>query len=153
MKFSTRSRYGLRACLILAENTDTPVSAATLERETAVSGKYLEKIMRMLSSRGIVTATRGQSGGYSLSRPPREVGVGEIVRALEDDLEVADCAGSGKCRNCAGGLVWSRVYDSINKALDEMTLGSLLSEFSKEQKEGAENGQKNIPGSCGDNRG
>ena len=67
--------------------------------------------------------------------------------------QLADCAGSGKCRNCAGGLVWSRVYDSINKALDEMTLGSLLSEFSKEQKEGAENGQKNIPESCGDNRG
>ena len=153
MKFSTKSRYGLRACLLLAENYGAPISAATLERETAVSGKYLEKIMRMLSSRGIVNATRGQNGGYSLSRSPEKVGVGEIVRALEDDIEIADCAGHGTCRNCAGGLVWSRVYDSINKALDEMTLGSLLQEFAEEKGERGNGRQKNISGPCGDDRG
>ena len=37
-------------------------------KEIAVSGKYIEKIMRMLSGKGIVTAERGVSGGYKLTR-------------------------------------------------------------------------------------
>ena len=150
MKLSTKSKYGLRACCALAAADGRPVSASTLEKEIAVSGKYLEKIMRMLASRGIVAASRGQSGGYYLTRPPAEVGVGEIVRALEDDMEIASCASGGGCSSCAGGLVWRRVYESINAALDAMTLGSLLKEFADKKEERKEDGKENLSGSCGD---
>lgn len=150
MKLSTRSRYGLRACLALAANRSGPLSAAALEKEIAVSGKYLERLMRMLASRGIVAAQRGKSGGYELTRPPDEVGVGEIVRALEDDMEFTDCAARGGCRGCAGALVWSRVYESINAALDAMTLGSLLEEYGG--MENAENRTEDLSRSCRDDR-
>lgn len=149
MKLSTKSKYGLKACLALAGAGEKPLSAAALEKEIGVSGKYLEKIMRMLSARGVVSAARGQSGGYYLTRPPEEVGVGEIVRALEDDMEITDCAAHGGCRNCAGSLVWTRVYESINAALDRMTLGSLLLEYA----EAKEDGKENLSRSCGDHCG
>ena len=77
------------ACHILGKNyPDGTVSASTLENMISVSGKYLEKIMRMLSARGIITANRGASGGYYLAKPPSEIKIGEIVRALEDDMEI-----------------------------------------------------------------
>ena len=89
MKLSSKTHYGLMACHILGENYDKgPVSASVLESRISVSGKYLEKIMRMLSGRGIVSATRGKEGGYFLAAPPEEIKIGDIVRALEDDMEI-----------------------------------------------------------------
>ena len=127
MKLSSKTHYGLMACHILAENyPENTVSASVLESRISVSGKYLEKIMRMLSSRGIITANRGASGGYYLAKPPEEIKIGEIVRALEDDMQIIDCVGKdGKCR-CPSQAVWKRLYDGINQVLDGMTLKQML---------------------------
>ena len=127
MKLSSKTHYGLMACHILAENyPDNTVSASVLENRISVSGKYLEKIMRMLSARGIITANRGASGGYYLAKPPSEIKIGEIVRALEDDMQIIGCVSKdGKCC-CPSQAVWKRLYDGINDVLDSMTLQQML---------------------------
>ena len=77
MKLSSKTHYGLMACHILATNyPDNLVSASLLEKQIAVSGKYIEKIMRMLSTRDIVIATRGANGGYTLARAPKDITIG-----------------------------------------------------------------------------
>lgn len=86
MKLSSKAHYGLQACQILAGRYGDAVSATELEEKIGVSGKYLEKIMRILTQNSIVTARRGASGGYMLVRPPERTTVGEITRALEDDM-------------------------------------------------------------------
>ena len=127
MKLSSKTQYGLMACHILADNyPNNAVSASALEARIAVSGKYLEKIMRMLSSRGIIAASRGASGGYYLAKAPEEIKIGEIVRALEDDMQIIDCVGSGKKCCCPSQAVWKRLYDGINEVLDSMTLQQML---------------------------
>ena len=128
MKLSSKTHYGLMACHILAQNyPDTPVSASTLEGHISVSGKYLEKIMRMLSKRNIVSANRGASGGYYLARPPKDISVGEIVRALEDDIEIIECVkDGGKCKCCPSSGVWKKLYDGINEILDSMSLEQVI---------------------------
>ncbi len=128
MKLSSKTHYGLMACYILGRNyPDKVVSASTLENYISVSGKYLEKIMRMLSSRGIVTASRGASGGYFLTRPPEEITVGEIVRALEDDIEIIECVKSDrKCKCCPSSIVWKKLYEGINDLLDAMNLKQVI---------------------------
>ena len=126
MRLSSKSQYGLKACFILAQNyPDRCVSASHLEKEIAVSGKYIEKIMRMLSGAGIVTAERGVTGGYKLRRDPASITIGDVARALEDNMEIADCITS-TCEKCASGEVWRRLYDGINAVLDSMTLHSVL---------------------------
>ena len=128
MKLSSKTHYGLIACHILGMNyPDTPVSASTLESQISVSGKYLEKIMRMLSKRNIVSANRGASGGYYLARPPKDISVGEIVRALEDDIEIIECVkDGGKCKCCPSSGVWKKLYDGINEILDSMSLEQVI---------------------------
>lgn len=129
MKLSSKAHYGLKACYILAENyPDNTVSASTLEKEISVSGKYLEKIMRILSSRDIIAATRGASGGYYLKRPPCEITVGEIVRALEDDMEIVNCIGK-PCVMCPTSAVWKKLYDGINAVLDGITVRQMVEDF------------------------
>lgn len=128
MKLSSKTHYGLMACHILGNNyPDSAVSASTLEAQISVSGKYLEKIMRMLGKRGIVSANRGASGGYYLAKAPKEITIGEIVRALEDDMEIIECVkDGGKCKCCPSSGVWKRLYEGINDILDSMTLEQML---------------------------
>ena len=118
----------MRACHLLGlaypENT---VSATALETQIGVSGKYIEKIMRMLSSREIVSASRGANGGYYLARSPKEITIGEIVRTLEDDMEIVECVKTdGKCKCCPSSKVWKKLYDGINDLLDGITLEQMI---------------------------
>jgi Rrf2 family protein len=127
MKLSSKTHYGLMACNVLASNPDVAVSASVLEAQISVSGKYLEKIMRMLSKRNIVSANRGASGGYFLSRPPKDITVGEVVRALEDDMEIIECVKTdGKCKCCPSSGVWKKLYKGINDILDSITLEQMI---------------------------
>ncbi len=128
MKLSSKTHYGLMACHILGKNyPDNPVSASTLESHISVSGKYLEKIMRMLSRRGIVTANRGATGGYFLAKTPEQITIGQIVRALEDDMEIIECVkDDGKCKCCPSSGVWKKLYAGINGILDGMTLRQMI---------------------------
>ncbi|MBQ3492927.1 MAG: Rrf2 family transcriptional regulator [Clostridia bacterium] len=128
MKLSSKTKYGLKACHFLGINyPDNTVSASTLESYVSVSGKYLEKIMRMLSSRNVVSANRGANGGYYLSRPPKDITIGEIVRALEDDMEIIECVKEdGKCKCCPSSGVWKRLHKGINQLLDSMTLEQMI---------------------------
>lgn len=129
MKLSSRSRYGLKALYILAENYPDRVSATALERGINVSSKYIEKIMRELGKAGLVAAERGASGGYALSRPPSQVRVGDIVRTLEEEMEFVSCiAGGNKCV-CPTKSVWKKLYDGINELLDSITLGDMLEDY------------------------
>lgn len=128
MKLSSKTHYGLIACHILAKNYNIePVSASALQNKISVSGKYLEQIMRMLSKRGIIKATRGTSGGYSLAKAPEEITIGEIVRALEDDIKIIECVDKGgKCKCCPSSIVWKKLYNGINDLLDGMTLKQMI---------------------------
>lgn len=128
MKLSSKTHYGLMACHVLGKSypKDT-VSASVLESKISVSGKYLEQIMRMLSKRNIVSASRGANGGYYLTRSPKEISVGEIVRALEDDMEIIECVkGDAKCKCCPTSGVWKKLYEGINDILDDMNLEQMI---------------------------
>ncbi len=128
MKLSSKTHYGLMACHVLGRNyPDTAVSASALESYISVSGKYIEQIMRMLSKRNIVVANRGANGGYYLARPPKDITVGEIVRALEGDMEIIECVKTqGKCKCCPSSKVWKKLYDGINDLLDGITLEQMI---------------------------
>lgn len=124
MKLSSKSHYGLIAVNLLAKNYNKQaVSATALEKAISVSGKYIEQIMRLLIKRNIVVGSRGANGGYSLARAPEEISVGEIVRALENDMKIIECLdGNGNCKCCPSSMVWKKLYKGINEILDGITL-------------------------------
>ena len=128
MKLSSKTHYGLMACHILAKNYGVaPVSATELEKAVNVSGKYLEKIMRMLSARDIITATRGINGGYSLKKQPKDITIGDIVRTLEDDMEIIQCVSKDSpCKCCPSARVFKKLYNGINEVLDGMNLQQMI---------------------------
>ena len=128
MKLSSRSRYGLRLCYILAENYPAHVSATVLEKGINVSNKYIEKIMRLLIKEKLVSAERGVTGGYYLVNSPENVTVGQIIRALEEDMQFIVCVSEGNSCVCPTKNVWQKLNKGINDVLDSITLQSMLDE-------------------------
>lgn len=129
MKLSSKSRYGLRAMVYIAERGEV-VSLASVARDTATSEAYLEQLFSLLKKASLVKSVRGANGGYKLAKAACKITIGEIVRALEDELEIVDCI-SGECEskcNCISHRVWRTLYDAINNALDSITLAGVLSE-------------------------
>lgn len=149
MKISTKGRYGLRAALDLAMNSETEaVSLSSIAERQHISVSYLEQLVSKLRKAGIVNSIRGAQGGYVLAKPANEISVGDILRALEGDLHPVDCAEvSGKESVCEGAelcvskFVWKRISDSISQAVDTLMLSDLAKEgkalLSKKTEESA----------------
>ena len=83
MKFSSQEEYGLRCLLQLSRRG--PGASMTIPEISAAEGlsvPYVAKLVRILRQDGFVKSSRGQSGGYTLTRPPAEIIVGEVLAAL-----------------------------------------------------------------------
>lgn len=152
MKLSTKGRYGLRAVLDLALNSETEaVALSSIAERQSISISYLEQLIAKLRKAGIVESIRGAKGGYVLARPAEEISVGDILRALEGDLNPVDCAelageGEHSCGAsdiCVTKYVWKRISDSINNAVDTLMLSELVQE-SREVQAGKKEKKNNI---------
>lgn len=135
MKMSTKGRYGLRALIDLAQYSDVePVSVTSIAARQGISERYLEQLVSKLKKAGLITSIRGASGGYVLAKPMEEISVGEVLRALEGNIEPVECSGiqsesgcnSSEC--CVSKIVWQKINDSVNQAVDGIMLGELVLE-------------------------
>lgn len=132
-KLSTRSSYGLRACLALACSFGgPPLPTTTLAKENNIPRRYLEQILSALRQKGLVDSTRGQKGGYCLARSPVELTVGDVVRAVEGEMEPILCSvpelRSESCRTHTGCISRRLCYDletTLMRVLDGTTLEDL----------------------------
>lgn len=136
MKISTKGRYGLRAVLDIAMNSETEaVALSSIAERQHISVSYLEQLVSKLRKAGIVNSIRGAQGGYVLAKPAEEISVGDILRALEGDLHPVDCSevsgSDGVCQGadvCVSKFVWKRISDSISQAVDTLMLSELAEE-------------------------
>ena len=143
MKLSTRGRYGLRAVIDIALfGQKEAVAISQIAQRQELSESYLEQLMSRLRKAGIVKSVRGAQGGYQLARGADTISVGDILRALEGDLNPVDCLAltgdGGGCSGedlCVTKYVWKRISESINETVDSIMLSTLLEE-SRQAHEG-----------------
>lgn len=95
MRYSTRTRYGLRFLINLAGRpAGSCVQLAEIAREEGVSVKYLEQIVRVLRPAGILRSARGAKGGYALAKSPDAIRMDEVFERLEGHISpVESCTG------------------------------------------------------------
>ena len=100
MKISTRTEYGIRVLVTLARvgPDDACLSLTEIARREKLPHAYLEQLVGDLRRAGLVSATRGQAGGYRLARPADEIAMTDAVRALEGPLSFG---GSSRRVTCA----------------------------------------------------
>ncbi|KOH43579.1 RrF2 family transcriptional regulator [Sunxiuqinia dokdonensis] len=96
MKFSTKTRYGIRAMLEIAKDeSQNGVFQKDIALNQDLSVKYLDQIICGLKTAGLIINLRGKKSGYILTRPPAEITMLDIHNAFEPGICVIDCMATG----------------------------------------------------------
>ncbi len=131
MQLSTRGRYAARAMFELAlHHGQEPLRLHQIARSQGIPGRYLEQMMVMLVSCGLVRSTRGRRGGFSLAKPPDAIVLSDVVQAVEGSLALVDCVDDGKlCERtnlCITHDIWKKVKEAMFQVLDSITLADMV---------------------------
>ena len=131
MKLSTRSRYGTRLLLDMAQNyQEGPLHLTSIANRQGISVKYLEQIIIPLKKAHYVSSVRGPKGGHVLARPPEQITVGEIVALLEDGVNLVECSERpevcDRSENCVTRHIWREAARAMFAKLNSITLADLL---------------------------
>src|SRR5579871_5592806 len=87
MKFSAQEEYGLRCLLQIARlGPDGSMTIPEISRVEGLTPTHVAKLTMILRKGGFLSSTRGQTGGYTLSRPPEQIQVGDVLEALGGKL-------------------------------------------------------------------
>jgi Rrf2 family protein len=131
MKFPTKSRYGIRLMLDLAQHYNQgPIQLGDIAKRQDISVKYLEQIIIPLKKERYVKSVRGPRGGHILAKPPEEINVGEIVALLERGDTLTECSVNpqvcDRSETCPTRFVWKEAAKAIFERLSGITLADLV---------------------------
>ncbi len=135
MKFSSQEEYGLRCMLRIGQSkSPTGLTIPEISQLEGLSTANVGKILRALRLGGFIESTRGQTGGYKLSRSPEEIIIGEVLailggRLFEEDF-CSDHSGTEMiCTHtidCSLRSLWRTIQLLLDSVLGKMTLKDLL---------------------------
>jgi Rrf2 family protein len=135
MKISARDEYACSAVLELALNYDgeTPVRVQDIAQRQRIPMKFLFQIMQILKRVDIVRSRRGTEGGYTLSRPPAQITVGDVLKAVGGPFVQLSCLESAnfaddceKLSSCQFKPIWMELDRAIAGVLNNITFEELV---------------------------
>ena len=131
MKFSTRTRYGIRAILEIAINENgTGVYQKDIAINQKLSNKYLDHIISSLKIAGLICNVKGKKSGYILTKSPEQITMLDIHNAFEPQICVVEClSGIFECEmqsSCVTQEFWQGLNNQIEDYLKGVSLADLL---------------------------
>jgi Rrf2 family protein len=135
VKLSVKSDYAARAVLGLARHypSGAVLRVESLAAEQGVPGNYLVQILIELKAQGIVRSLRGKEGGYMLARPPGQVTLGEVLRAVHGVVFDTPALSDPECPKELR-RAWQRMQQAVDAAADAITFQQLLEEEAAKEK-------------------
>ena len=132
MYVSAKADYGMCAVLELArsysQDDQALVTSEYIATEQDIPAKFLEGILRELRQANIVISRRGPDGGYRLARPPQEITVADVVRALDGPLAAVKGQRPEDVVHPQSSLsdVWIALRAAMRSVLEEITIDQAL---------------------------
>ena len=129
MKLSVKSDYACRAVEALARHhpSERPLCIEEIARRQALPANYLVQILNDLRSKGLIQSRRGKAGGYTLARPPAEITVGDVLRAVNGEIvELSALASTASPVEIQ--RVWERLKRRTEEVVDGITFEQLCAE-------------------------
>lgn len=141
MKFSVQEEHGLRCLLRIAENYETKqgITIPEISEAERLTPHTTAKILRQLRIAGFLESERGQSGGYTLAKPPDKIMIGEVFDALggrlfDEDFCKTRAGNTSICTHSIDCSLRSLWY-IIQKAVDDVTVNLSLKDLMKSEDE------------------
>ncbi len=99
MRLTQQTDYAFRMLIYLAVHRERSGPVQDVAENYGISRSHLLKVALKLGRLGYVKTARGRSGGIALARAPEDINLGEVIRAMEDDLGLVECMRSdgGQC--------------------------------------------------------
>ena len=128
LKISEAASLGLHTMALLAARPDEILPTRKIAEELGVSEAHLSKVLQRLTKVGLVNATRGARGGYSLGQPSGEVSLLEVYEAIDGPLRPTTCLlGHPKCNGSE--CILGDLVGDINHQFEEHLAGQKLSDL------------------------
>ena len=137
MKFSAQEEYGLRCLIQIARKGDNEsMTIPEISKLEGLTTTHAAKLLMILRKEGFITSVRGQSGGYSLARSPRDIQISDVLHSLGGRLYDAEFCGkhSGALEICTHAVdcsvrsLWQVIQQAVDSVIDQLTLDDMLDE-------------------------
>ncbi len=130
MRLSTKSRYAVTSLIDMVLHSDTgPVSLADISVRQGISLSYLEQLFAKMRRNKLVVSTRGPGGGYSLEDTPETVCIADIIRAVDEEMNVTNkdvMDGSTDFEPCLTEKLWEELSEQIHDYLATISLADMM---------------------------
>ena len=134
MKLNTQGRYALIALVDLcSRNTEKNVSLSEISERQNISLPYLEQLFLKLRKAGIVKSYRGASGGYAVAKSPDLLRITEILKAVDQDLDLSTESKSFLKKNktneeILSNKMWEQLSANVYVFLHQMRLSDITAD-------------------------
>ena len=143
MKLTSKGRYAVMAMADLAKTrTNQPTNLSEISLRQGISISFLEQIFLKLKKNNLVQSSRGPFGGYLLLKPPKEIKLSSIIKAVDEEVKTVGCKKeskkgcNGKSIKCITHDLWDELETHINNFFEKNTLEDIIYRVTKNhQKE------------------
>jgi FeS assembly SUF system regulator len=122
--------YGVIVATHLAAFPDLQVTAGAVAAATRLPQATVAKLLKGLAHAGLVTATRGASGGYRLARGANAISVAEVVAAIDGDIGLTQCSvhvdECARTTYCPTRPHWAAINRAVGQALAAVSLDAMI---------------------------
>ncbi len=131
MHLTLHTDYGLRVVLYLAARPGRVITTGEIGRAYGISKNHLVRVAHSLRDGGFIELSAGRAGGLSLARPPAQIRIGDVVRALEPEMRIVECfdPATSTCPiapACALGEALRQALEAFLARLDRVTVADMI---------------------------
>ena len=134
MRLTLHTDYALRLLIFVAIKEGQRGTIREAAEAYGISRNHLMKVAHELQRKGYLRTIRGKGGGLVLGRTADDICVGDLVRAMEPDMNIAECfCDSDLCvitPNCRLRGMLHRALSAFLDTLDQFTLADILADRS-----------------------
>ena len=141
MKLTSKGRYAVMAMADLAKNNiKGPTNLTKISLRQGISTSYLEQLFLKLRKNNLVHSVRGPSGGYVLTKLPKEIKLINIINAVDEKIKTLKCRKESKkgCNHksikCITHDLWDDLETHINNFFESNTLKDIIYRVNKNKR-------------------
>ena len=136
MKFTSQEEYGLRLLVRLgyAHLKGKGLTIPEISQIEQITEHNVAKILRILRLGGFLESERGRTGGYTLTRDPEKINIGDVMNVLRSKFFEAtfcethspDFTVCTHTPDCSIRSFWRIIQNSIDNVMNSLTLNDLM---------------------------
>ncbi|MBE1292540.1 MAG: Rrf2 family transcriptional regulator [Rhodobacteraceae bacterium] len=131
MRITKRTNIAIRVLMYCAAHRGRLVTKHEIASVCNASENHLAQVIHQLALMGVLSTQRGRKGGLELAREPKNIEIGEIFRAMENGVPLAECFADvdNSCPlvdACRLKMALQEAAEAFYSRLDAVTLDSLV---------------------------